>query len=354
MNDCKRILMIGGTNLGSTPLGGEEYKNQLIYSYLKKRFNITLVDTHKWRRKPMVLASLLKALLIDNYDKIIISVTTLSAYRLIYFLAIFPNILSKTIYFVIGGNIASFLKYKTNYTYKYTKLSNILVEGRYIVNDLHSLGISENVTYIPNFKPIKKRYIKSSSTINERFKFVFVSSIIEEKGVNLILDASRELSSNIAYKDKFSVDFWGPFESQKYKLFFEKKLENLSENCSYRGYLNIKEAPSDAYLILSNYDCFLFPTVYPGEGFPGVFIDASISGLPVIASNWNMNSEIIIDGKNGIIVEPNSIENLTMAMAYMIDNPGKVDSMRAYANKLALQYDMESLLDKELIPIINQ
>ena len=64
----------------------------------------------------------------------------------------------------------------------------------------------------------------------------------------------------------------------------------------------------------------LFPTYWKGEGFPGVIIDAFVAGLPVIATDWNMNTEIIEEGVNGFIIEPNSSNALADKMQYVMQN----------------------------------
>lgn len=59
--------------------------------------------------------------------------------------------------------------------------------------------------------------------------------------------------------------------------------------------------------VLKNYDALLFPTYYEGEGFAGTIIDAFAAGLPVIASDWKYNSEIIKQGITGVITKTHSI-----------------------------------------------
>ena len=52
--------------------------------------------------------------------------------------------------------------------------------------------------------------------------------------------------------------------------------------------------------ILKNYFALLFPTYYDGEGFAGTLIDAFSAGVPVIASDWKYNAEIVNE-KVGIV-----------------------------------------------------
>lgn len=348
----KKILLIGGTNLANNPLGGEEFKNQLIYSYLSEKYNTKLVDTHGWRKNPFILMNLFFQLFFKKFDRIIISITTNSAYKLLKVIYFFPGLYSKAIYFVIGGNFPRLLASESLNIKYYQKLYHIIVEGIKLKKELNSCGLNHNVMFLPNFKPVNRVYLKEQQRLNnDKFRFVFVSSIIHEKGVTLILEAVEKLSLESDFAEKFTVDFWGPFESEQYKYFFEQAISG-KEYCLYKGYLNIFGSPHESYSVLSEYDCFLFPTFYRGEGFPGVLLDASIAGLPVIASNWNMNSEIITDGKNGLIIETNNVEALSDAMKKMMLETQMVDEMRINSNRIAFMYDMNKLLVEYLDPII--
>jgi glycosyltransferase involved in cell wall biosynthesis len=93
---------------------------------------------------------------------------------------------------------------------------------------------------------------------------------------------------------------------------------------------------------LAEYDTMVFPTKWHGEGFPGVFLDAFMVGLPVICSDWNMNSEVIQDGYNGIVLKENNAECLAEVI-------NKIDTDRKWLNELSKnskasfdQYDFET------------
>ena len=64
----------------------------------------------------------------------------------------------------------------------------------------------------------------------------------------------------------------------------------------------------------------MFPTTWKGEGFPGVIIDAYAAGLPVIATDWNLNKEIICEGENGFIIPPNDVQALAKKMIWVMNN----------------------------------
>ena len=65
-------------------------------------------------------------------------------------------------------------------------------------------------------------------------------------------------------------------------------------------------------------DIFIFPSYR--EGFPNAVLEACAMGLPVIASNINGCNEIIDDQKNGLLVEPKSVELLHKALLLLLNN----------------------------------
>jgi len=68
----------------------------------------------------------------------------------------------------------------------------------------------------------------------------------------------------------------------------------------------------------------LFPTFWVGEGFPGIIIDAYIAGLPIIASDWNLNGEIIDEKETGFIIKKKDSIQLKDKMKYFIKNPEEI------------------------------
>jgi glycosyltransferase involved in cell wall biosynthesis len=171
---------------------------------------------------------------------------------------------------------------------------------------------------------------------------------MEEKGVSVILEAAGVLTKQSVSQPNMEIDFYGLFESEEYKAFFESELAGLNSWVRYKGYLDIRSDPGTAYNILAGYDCLLFPTQYPGEGFPGVLLDAFIAGLPIICSDWNMNAEIVSHGKHGIVLKENTPHELMHAMLSMKNDKAKWEAMSLACRASAQQFDAKRVLDKAL------
>jgi glycosyltransferase involved in cell wall biosynthesis len=156
----------------------------------------------------------------------------------------------------------------------------------------------------------------------------------------MIVESAQWLNEH-GYHDKFSVDFYGPIDADYSE--FEPSIKGI-DNVNYKGFLILDKAGYDT---LSQYSMMLFPTFWSGEGFPGIVIDAFTAGLPVLASDWNFNSDLIEDGVTGMIIPHQNQQALTEAMRQVID--GKVDlkSMAEISWHKAMDYDDRKVLSIE-------
>ena len=96
----------------------------------------------------------------------------------------------------------------------------------------------------------------------------------------------------------------------------------------------------------AHYDIMVFPTYWQGEGFPGVVVDALIAGLPVLASDWNLNSEVIDDGITGYLIPARDATKLFEKMAFVIENRVSVTAMRKHCLARARDYHSDVVLNR--------
>ena len=333
-NDC--IIFIG-------PLendGGSGIKNQNIVRHLSRSIDVYPIDTSVWKQnRMMLLVRLFWTFLFHRQNRYIVSTSYKSAYRIFLMLNILGS-LGNVFYWVIGGNLAENIVRDHLSKALYQKLHCIIVEGQSMKNNLARIGIL-NVKHCPNFKQID--FIPKSSPREDRcVRFLFLSRIHPEKGCNLIFDAVRRLNSE-GLEESFIVDFYGGIFPD-YERNFKESLERAN-NVAYKGFVDLMDFQN--YKILSSYTAMLFPTYWKTEGFPGIIIDAFIAGVPVIASDWNMNSELIVDGQNGFLIPPSDSQALYQVMKSII--LGKVDICKLKQNcqRQALRYDINEVLSEQ-------
>jgi glycosyltransferase involved in cell wall biosynthesis len=98
----------------------------------------------------------------------------------------------------------------------------------------------------------------------------------------------------------------------------------------------------------------LFPTTWMGEGFPGVILDALACGVPVIASDWNMNREVVIEGRTGRIIPPNDSKSLADMILDVLDNRREWKAMSLNSHHDALKFDAVKVLDAHMPRILSK
>ncbi|MCI0602899.1 glycosyltransferase family 4 protein [bacterium] len=76
--------------------------------------------------------------------------------------------------------------------------------------------------------------------------------------------------------------------------------------------------------ILANLDLVVLPSLW--EGLPRVIPEATIAGIPVIASDIDGIREIIFDGRNGALAEPQNPQDFAEKILTALDEEWKVDS----------------------------
>ena len=345
----RKLLFVGAVNRLAPPANGEEYKNQMLLGFLDERFRVYTIDTKSWSKEPLTLLKLLFHMLFVRYDRILISASSASVFRLLDTLRFFQNRMRKVIYFVIGGYLPKAIREGRYNKRAYQKISSLVVEGEIMKNELKNLGVTAPIHVVPNFKTVKKCWgdpIKFDSTES---KFVFVSRISESKGLDKIFSGISDGRFD-QLNNRYTIDFFGPIE-KGYETEFHQQLQKYP-TCVYRGYLDFTNHPEKSYQQLSEYHIMLFPTYWVGEGFPGAIIDALICGIPVIASDWNMNREVIEHGKTGMLIPVKDPVSLADAMIDAIENHEKWKSMSMECHRRATKFDTNVVLEEHLEYII--
>ena len=307
----QKVIFIGPAGGGKVPQNGASAKNYHLMNYFhKKKINVVSADTENWRKNPLVLVKLVFFILFNPNAKYIIATNNMSSYRVLQIMSLFPRKRS-IVYWIIGGSIAEWIKEGKVNAKPFRIVDVFLAEGKKMQETLSGVGF-KNTIYVPNFKCIDYLPEKKAKT-DDKMHFVFLSRIIPEKGCNTIIEAVISIINNISYK----------------------------------GFLDLRNQRN--YDILAKYDAMLFPTYWHGEGFPGIIIDAFVSGLPVIATDWSLNADIIEDGKTGVILKENTIEALADAMDTMINNPKSVELMSKTCQNSAMNFDIKNVVSDKLL-----
>ena len=330
----RNILVI--CHLTGSLCTGQESKTIDTINYLKsKHYYVSIFNYGKYNFIKTVTKSIC---LLKNFKKVVLMPGGINALR--FFTTIIPN--NKDVhYMTIGGWITNYVTSKKNIiTKRMKKFKGIYLQNQKSVNIFEKSGFN-NVVFVSNFSskiPIsietfteKTNEIVNSTSIN----FCFFARVIREKGVLLACEAIKRIRNEYGFD--IHLDIFGEVEDDNLK---NAITSSYSEIASLKGVL----VGDQTTAVLSGYYALLFPTFYPGEGTPHSIIESFMSGLPVIASDWMYNSELIAHLKTGLIFSLDLEDDLKEKIVWAINNKEKLIQMRHNCLKESEKYSRETLL----------
>lgn len=204
---------------------------------------------------------------------------------------------------------------------------NSYSEQKFITDNYKNLS-SRTIT-ISNFVDLKQFHPLYTHKSNQILHILVVASVKASKNTKNFIYAYKKA------KDKGCnaiVEWYGinPKETEipEYACYTQECV-SLIENLGLENKIRLLPKRKDIDIVYRNADIFCLPSYF--EGTPNVICEAMASGLPIIASNVCDNAYYVHDGQNGLLFNPNDIDDIAnkiIAISTM-DN----DTLREFGNK---------------------
>lgn len=168
---------------------------------------------------------------------------------------------------------------------------------------------------------------------NGRIKFLFIGRIMQEKGIQELVDAARIIKKD--YKN-VQFDAIGFYEKD-----YEKKAIELSE----LGVITFHGVKDNVHEYITNCNAVVLPSYQ--EGMANVLLEASSTGRPVLASNISGCKETFEEGISGLSFESRNSDSLKEALVKFIKLPyEKKREMGIEARKkMEIEFDRNIVVD---------
>lgn len=335
----KKVGVVG--SIGDSA-DGQTIKTMTLIAALRRETNwkIVEVNTQERNRNPIKLFFCTIHMLLHCKDVfILVSRNGAKFFFPIFFF--FAKIFKTKVYHDAIGNCAVNYAHSGRRHVKYLNSFKVnWVETFRMLEDLRNAGVN-NVEQLYNFKDLK---IINENQLKEKFTQPYplctFSRVIKEKGIEDAICAVEEFNKK-NNKIIFSLDIYGAID-EGYKNDFYKIIKSSHTEICYKGVVPFNKSIET----IQNYFALLFPTYWDGEGFPGTIIDALFSGVPIVATDWMSNSELIRNNYTGIIYPNKNINDLFSALMWMSENITKMIEMRKYCLLDAKQYEASRLINK--------
>ena len=284
-----------------------------------------------------------------------------------------PNIVHLiTIKPILYGGIIVFFFKKIFCVYSFSGLGHVFVDKNFLnrfrlffIKLIYKLSLTKKnkhlifqnhsdknqIKKIKNFNSYDFSIIEGSGVDLKKFKlkkipsfpitFLMASRLIVEKGVWEYVNASKIIKKkykNVIFKLAGDIDPENPSSLQR------EDLQNIKNNYEVKlcGFIsNIRKMIEESHVIV-------LPSYY-GEGVPKILIEACSIGRPIISTNMPGCEEAIINGKNGVLVNPKNPKSLAKAMEKLILNQNSFNQMGKYSREMAiLKFDINLVIKKHI------
>ena len=234
-----------------------------------------------------------------------------STYR-VFHSTLFPNIINNAITVHWQNSLIKAIK----------KLEKFVVLSK---EDADAWGSLANMEIISN--PIKKYPSQTSPCTNK--KVIAVGRYTWQKGFDLLIEAWKQV--DMKHPD-WELHIYGSGDKESYQ-----KLAGHGVFCH--------EAVKDIYSKYMESSIFVFSSRY--EGFGLALAEAMSCGLPAVSFACPCGPKDIITN-DGILVEPNNIDNLANSICKLIEDENMRKEMGANAHKNMKRYEENTIMQKWL------
>ena len=230
------------------------------------------------------------------------------------------------------------------------KNANVILLSECLYPDIRKYVPEIQVHYCPNGIPqlVSDFNHKNLCALNEKVEILFLSNLIESKGIFVLLEACE-----ILFKKEvpFHCTFAGN-DGMVSSAYFQKKIneKGLAGSVHYVG----AKHGSEKEVLFRQSDIFAFPTYYHNECFPLVLIEAMQYRLPIITTFEGGIPDLVEDGLTGFLIPPIDAIALANKLEILICNPERRKQMGASGRA---KFEKELTIDvfeNKLQTILNQ
>lgn len=211
------------------------------------------------------------------------------------------------------------------------KNAKVILLSWLLYPDIEKVVSKENVVVCPNGIKVNNTVL-STKEENTVPHFLFLSNLIESKGVFVLLDALEILARKGL---PFYCDFVGgetkEIDGERFTV--EVNRRNLGRQVIYHG----RKYGAEKEAFFEQSDIFVFPTYYGNECFPLVLLEAMAHQLPIVTTNEGGIPDVVQDGVNGIICPRQDAQAVAAALERLANDSALCRQMGAAGRKLLLE-----------------
>lgn len=230
-----------------------------------------------------------------------------------------------------------------DYVKFYLKRSDVVIVPSNIIKSiLIDYGLKKEIYTIPTgidvnkFNPcLNGELIRKLLGIKDEYLVLYLGRLVKEKNLDVLIRAAPKVLKNLP-NCKFMVAGVGPAKGYYESMIIEN---NVRDSFILQGY--IEEEKIASYYAAS--DVFVFPSKFETQGLTA--LEAMACGKPVVGANYLAIKEIVKDGYNGYLFNPDDPDDCAEKIIKTIKEKS---IMGKNARQTALEYSVDKCTNKLL------
>ena len=325
-----KILIISPTQEG---IGGIAQHVRDLITFLKEHGhevdvisseNTPIIPFKKFKNPSFLISSFLKTKFMKNYDIVhaqhpiaAFAMKNVSGKKIVTFHGVYSEQIG-----LLHGELSS--KISDRYEKNALKFADAVTAGSKEAYEYYR-NLSPNVYYIPNGIDINS--LPSGSDTRYEKQIIFAGRLSKEKGILTILEAVKELPSDI----HLLIIGSGPEENSVIE-----STKNY-ENVHFLGY-----QPKEKTIPLIRGSSALIQPSF-AEGISATLLEAMACKTPIIATNIGGNKELLENNDAGILIESGDSKTLLKKIVELINDKNLQEKISTSAYAEVQRYDWSNI-----------
>jgi phosphatidylinositol alpha 1,6-mannosyltransferase len=220
----------------------------------------------------------------------------------------------------------------------YSKCDRLFVPSQSMLDTLRHMDVDNGLAIwsrgvdTDRFSPVHRsdEWRHNHGISSEDTSVLFLSRLVWEKDLGTVIEVCNHLINKHG-NVKVIIAGDGPAR---------KQMERRLPGAIFTGFVS----GIDLYRVYANSDLFFFPS--ETETFGNVTLEALSSGVPAVVAKAVGSSSIVLDRKNGFLVEPGDRKGFEFCLSELISNPEHRHEMSRNARDWAMSFTWEKVMDR--------
>jgi len=167
---------------------------------------------------------------------------------------------------------------------------------------------------------------------NEQISILSVCELIRLKNIDKVIEALKSLKEK--YNFRYTIIGKGP---EKESLKEQVNSAGMQDHIIFIDYVPHDQIADEMY----KHEVFIMPSYF--ETFGRVYFEVMAMGIPIICARNSGIYGLFKEGEEGLAVDHKSVENISSALAFLMDKPEERRRIGSNGQKLVSNYTWENI-----------